>query len=729
MATVAPRLDATKEALPLAQCEQAEVRLHVTGAGDPTTERLPLDVMLVLDRSGSMSGTPLADAKTAAKGLVDQLNSSIDLAAVTSFATTATLNRALTSNFANVKSSIDGLSASGNTNIGDGVFVGQTELATNGAAPPTVRVMVVLTDGVANRTHSGSSCASTPTAPDACTVDAINQAAAAKAAGTIVFTIGLNLGDYSAATQTVARNTLIAMASSADKYFESPTSAQLQGIFNSIADTITNIAGSNAVITDILPPDVQYIAGSATPAPTSVSGQTLTWNLGIVSIAQTVDVTFHVTLSPAVTNQLVDVYPDSRVDYTNTQGSAASAAFPETHVTSLLCATATPSVTETPTDSPTPLDTATPTVTDTVPPTSTDTPASTATPTLTATVVVQENPTDTPTATPTFTPSLCGDGNLDPGEECDDGDNIDGDCCSASCRLEPAGSPCDDGLTCTTGDVCDGFGICRGSPSIGDYAILRWATDDPTTKVTTMIGRQVLSRGHVCTDMIRAFRKSRIAGDAVSMLATGTGINLARKSTVQGSATTAGASIAGLNRGAVWGRVDTSGGAAELAACDDARTRAANKYAELTALPPASGLDLGLVKVKAGKSRSIPSTGTLGAGQVVVRLDELKIGRHGTLSLVGDATTTKVIVHIRGKMSLARAASIALQGLSAQQVIYVVEGAVRAGGSARLAGTVLGNDKISVYRINKIDGSLLGRTGIAARSTIIKRQPWIGWCD
>lgn len=33
--------------------------------------------------------------------------------------------------------------------------------------------------------------------------------------------------------------------------------------------------------------------------------------------------------------------------------------------------------------------------------------------------------------------NLCGDGSLDPGEECDDGNTRDGDCCSGLCRTEP----------------------------------------------------------------------------------------------------------------------------------------------------------------------------------------------------------------------------------------------------------------------------------------------------
>ncbi len=36
--------------------------------------------------------------------------------------------------------------------------------------------------------------------------------------------------------------------------------------------------------------------------------------------------------------------------------------------------------------------------------------------------------------------TICGDGVTDPPEECDDGNNVDGDCCSATCMIEPC--PC-----------------------------------------------------------------------------------------------------------------------------------------------------------------------------------------------------------------------------------------------------------------------------------------------
>jgi cysteine-rich repeat protein len=78
-------------------------------------------------------------------------------------------------------------------------------------------------------------------------------------------------------------------------------------------------------------------------------------------------------------------------------------------------------------------------------------------------------------ATPT-----CGDGTIDPGEQCDDGNTISGDGCSAQCQIEScficvsqpsvctpaaAGTACDDGNACTVGETCDGSGVCGGFTS------------------------------------------------------------------------------------------------------------------------------------------------------------------------------------------------------------------------------------------------------------------------
>ena len=60
----------------------------------------------------------------------------------------------------------------------------------------------------------------------------------------------------------------------------------------------------------------------------------------------------------------------------------------------------------------------------------------------------------------------CGDGVVTHDEDCEDGNLLDGDCCSATCSFEPNGATCDDDDACTTLDSCDGAGVCSGGPPL-----------------------------------------------------------------------------------------------------------------------------------------------------------------------------------------------------------------------------------------------------------------------
>ncbi len=60
------------------------------------------------------------------------------------------------------------------------------------------------------------------------------------------------------------------------------------------------------------------------------------------------------------------------------------------------------------------------------------------------------------------TNTACGNAVVTAGEQCDDGNVAVGDCCDAACQYEATGSTCDDDESCSAIDECDGAGTCVG---------------------------------------------------------------------------------------------------------------------------------------------------------------------------------------------------------------------------------------------------------------------------
>jgi cysteine-rich repeat protein len=80
--------------------------------------------------------------------------------------------------------------------------------------------------------------------------------------------------------------------------------------------------------------------------------------------------------------------------------------------------------------------------------------------------------------------AVCGNGMVDTGEDCDDGNTADGDCCSANCMFEAARGSCDNLNACDGVDECDGAGNCVtvGPPlDCDDGNVCTDDSCDPTT--------------------------------------------------------------------------------------------------------------------------------------------------------------------------------------------------------------------------------------------------------
>lgn len=114
------------------------------------TERRPLNLSLVIDRSGSMAGVPLQNAVRAAQALVEQLLPTDTLSVVVYDDQVQTIlePQAVTNKEA-VKAALTTIRPGGTTNLSGGWLKG-CEHALSGGSTDSVRRVLLLTDGQAN---------------------------------------------------------------------------------------------------------------------------------------------------------------------------------------------------------------------------------------------------------------------------------------------------------------------------------------------------------------------------------------------------------------------------------------------------------------------------------------------------------------------------------------------------------------------------------------------------
>ena len=125
--------------------ESAEIRLQFNTPELP--DRLPTDLMLIVDRSASF---PIDRASRAAKRLINALDAN-DRVGLVSFATEATVDAPLTpaTDAGRVRDALDDLVAEGKTGLGAGIAVAADELDFS-SRDNAERVAVLLTDGRSN---------------------------------------------------------------------------------------------------------------------------------------------------------------------------------------------------------------------------------------------------------------------------------------------------------------------------------------------------------------------------------------------------------------------------------------------------------------------------------------------------------------------------------------------------------------------------------------------------
>lgn len=200
----------------------------------------PSNTVLLLDRSGSMSSLgsnppePLTSVKTAAASFVDELGDK-DRVSVVSFATNVKdpIESTLTNSFDLVKKAIGSIEIEKGTtqytNIYDALRVGFLELESKVTDQSSSKVMILLTDGVANypKNPQGKNTEDDTKHAEALSLE---QAVGVKQAGVDIYTIGLG--------KDINESFLKQLASDNNKYFFSPTTKELREIYKNISSNI-----------------------------------------------------------------------------------------------------------------------------------------------------------------------------------------------------------------------------------------------------------------------------------------------------------------------------------------------------------------------------------------------------------------------------------------------------------------------------------------------------------
>lgn len=211
-------------------------------SASPDISSHPTDIVLILDRSGSMSGSPLENLKKGAKKFIDIIDEATDSSkdgnigsgsriGIVSFADTAVQNTQLITSVQDLKNAVDGLTAGGSTNHADAF---SEAAALFDPASSNARVMVMFTDG---KTTSGENPSPI--------------AAAARASGIVIYCIGLVGSDG------IDPNTLNDWATDPDASHVAitPDDSELEDLFADLASNISKPGATNIVLTDVISSD------------------------------------------------------------------------------------------------------------------------------------------------------------------------------------------------------------------------------------------------------------------------------------------------------------------------------------------------------------------------------------------------------------------------------------------------------------------------------------------
>lgn len=284
-----------------------DIELSLTGAPDIVSN--PTDIVLILDRSQSMAGEPLANLKTAVNTFIDiiadatggtqsgQIGSGSRIGIV-SFSSTATQNTQLITSVADLKDAADSLVAGGSTNHAD-AFTKAIDLFDPSSS--NARVMIMFTDG------------ETTAGPDPNPI-----ATAAKNDGILIYAIGL-VGDGGIDEQALndwasdPSSSYVAIA---------PDAADLEAIFENLARNITKPGATDIVIRDFISPCFKIVSVSTPTKGTAtlLNSTTVEWRIDELGVSGSEGAVLQFTVQHII-GCSGDITVNENISYSDNEGN------------------------------------------------------------------------------------------------------------------------------------------------------------------------------------------------------------------------------------------------------------------------------------------------------------------------------------------------------------------------------------------------------------------------
>ena len=222
---------------------------------------VPLDIALVIDRSPSMKGLPLEDARTAATTFVARTDLERTRIAIVSFSDSGVVEAELSHDERYLRSAIGSLDVpiTGGTDIAAGLRVAGKVLEGERGRGEAPDVIVLLSDA---RNGHGE-------------LPVEQQARILAESGTHIITIALGIAANVSLMESIA--------TTPDDAYVSGDSSVLESIFERIAIELMSVGAHDVQLVDETLPELPFVAGSSRP-PAGFDGRVINWRLGILGL-------------------------------------------------------------------------------------------------------------------------------------------------------------------------------------------------------------------------------------------------------------------------------------------------------------------------------------------------------------------------------------------------------------------------------------------------------------